>query len=99
MRSILRIALNGIGWLMYIIGMLLTLVLAFGVLLLLCDGTWSPELAEAMIECFIMAMVGVALTSRGRQAIERQETSKQDRLIAEAAEMANERLRERGELK
>ena len=99
-KNIIDKILNGIGWLMYIIGMLITIVLAFGVLLLLLyDGTWSPELAEMTLECFVIAMVGIALMSRTRQEVERRETDKQDRLITEAAEMANERLRERGELK
>ena len=97
--NIINKILNGVGWLMYIIGMLITLLLAFGALLLLYDGTWSTELIEGVVVCFVIAMMGVALMSRTRQEVERRRTNKQDLLIAEAAKIANERLHERVGLK
>ena len=83
--------LNIIGWLMYITGALMTLLMIFGVVLLwLDDGTCHWELVEVAIYSLAFALLGDALTSRVRHGIDRQ-----DRLIDEAAQMASERLRER----
>jgi len=83
--------LNIVGWLMYIAGALMTLLMIFGVVLLWFDeGSLRWELVEVAIYSLAFALIGDALTSRVRHGMERQ-----DRLIDEAAQMASERLRER----
>jgi len=83
--------LNIIGWLMYIAGALMTLLMIFGVVLLWFDeGSLRWELVEVAIYSLAFALLGVSLTSRVRHGMDRQ-----DRLIDEAAQMASERLRER----
>ena len=83
--------LNIIGWLMYIAGALMTLLMIFGVVLLWFDeGSLRWELVEVAIYSLAFALLGVSLTSRVRHRFKGQ-----DRLIDEAAQMASERLRER----
>jgi len=83
--------LNIIGWLMYIAGALMTLLMIFGVVLLWFDeGSLRWELVEVAIYSLAFALIGVSLTSHVRRRFKGQ-----DRLIDEAAMMASERLRER----
>ena len=83
--------LNIVGWLMYITGALMTLLMIFGVVLLwFGDGTCSWDLIKMAVYSFVFAFIGAALTSRVRHGM-----WGQDRLIDEAAQMASERLQER----